>query len=203
MKELLPSLHHVATLDCSSPDKCLRTSFQVFLHSWLSKCAYMHANVCLCICRNVVLVRSQIVILINIQLIDQLNLTWCKPPGSEGQVRFPHSLLAAMTTPALCQKQPWQQAELGAMGACTYLKVQEETEVSERYSNYCGWNKSTGCKNELLLLTYSYHVKQCWCLWACWVCPPLPNRTLQRWLCTWCSPLGYQHPHPGGPHRRQ
>lgn len=62
-------------------------------------------------------------------------LTWCTPPGSGGQVRFPRSLLAAMTTPALCQIPPWQQAEWGATGACTCLMAQKEMNWVEVINN--------------------------------------------------------------------
>lgn len=53
-----------------------------------------------------------------------------------------------MTMPALCQIQPWQQAEWGVMGACTYLMADMENEISERYYQYCGRNTSISCATD-------------------------------------------------------
>lgn len=64
-------------------------------------------------------------------LDNYLWLTWCKPRGSVEQVHCPHSLLAAMTMPAQCQTQPWQQAVWGVMGACTYLMAKWVKDVND------------------------------------------------------------------------
>lgn len=91
------------------------------------------------------------------RLINRFRLTWCKPPGSEGQVHYPRSLLAAMTTPALCQTQPWQQAEWGEMAACTYLKKEKEIKCIQSYFN-CGINNSISCTTD----SYYSHILTMW-----------------------------------------